>query len=97
MHSLCLGIGHGEGRADAALRANGAKQIGVVIALVGGLSRPRSASCPLANLAVFLSDPGLVLEPNLDRLALWDVGEMSFQRRWEVFLNAAIVSAFWPG
>ena len=54
-------IGQREGRSDAAGRTDRAEQIGVVVALVGGLSWPRSAPGPLADEAVLLADPGLVL------------------------------------
>ena len=97
LHRLGVGIGQGQGRADAARRADGAKEIGVFIALVGGLTRSRSTPRPLANLAVLLTDARFVLEPDLDRLVLWNVGEMRAQRGGEVFLNAAMVSGFWPG
>src|SRR5580693_3998550 len=46
---------------DAAGRADRAGQIGVGVALIGGLPWPRSAPGPLADKAVLLADPGLVL------------------------------------
>jgi hypothetical protein len=55
------GIGQRERGADPTGGANGAEQIGVVIALVGRLARSRSALGPLPNLTVLLADPGLVL------------------------------------
>ena len=61
LHHVGVGIGEREGRPDAAGRADGAEQIGVVIALVGGLPGPRSAPGPLPNPAVFLADAGLIL------------------------------------
>ena len=79
------------------MRADGAEQIGALVALIGRLPGPRAAPGPLPDEAVLLADPGLVLEPDLDRLALGKVGEVGLQRGGEVFLNAAIVSAFWPG
>ena len=85
LHRLGVGIGQGQGRADAARRTDGAEEIGVFITLVGMLTRSRSAPCPLANLAVLLADARFVLEPNLDRLALWNMGEMRVQRGREVF------------
>ena len=97
LHRLGICIGQCERRADATRRANSAKEIGVFIALVGGLARSCSASCPLANQAVLLPDARFVLEPDFDRLALWNVGEMRVQRGREVFLNVAMVSGFWPG
>ena len=97
LHRLGVGIGQSEGRPFAARRADGAKQIEVFITLVRGLTRPRSPPRPLTNLAVLLADARFVLKPDLDRLVLWDVGEMRAQRGREVFLNAAMVSGFWPG
>ena len=61
LHHVSVGMRQREGRADAAGRADRAEQIGVIIALVGGLPWPRSAPGPLANLAVLLTDAGLVL------------------------------------
>ena len=61
LHHVGVGMRKRERGADAPRRANGAEQIGVVIALVAGLARSRSAPGPLPNLAVLLADPGLVL------------------------------------
>src|SRR5215207_2418354 len=68
LHGLAVGIGHGEGRAGCARRADGAEQVGALVALVGGLARARAAPRPLAHEAVLLADAGLVLEPDLDGL-----------------------------
>lgn len=97
LHRCCVGVGHGERRAGSARRTNRPEQPGALITLVGGLARPRSASCPLADDSVLLTDPGLVLEPDLDRLSLGDANQMRVQRRSEVFLNASIVRASCPG
>ena len=61
LHHVGVGVGQRERGADAPRRADGAEQIGVVVALVGGLPWPRSAPGPLPNLAVLLADAGLVL------------------------------------
>jgi len=61
LHHVGVGIGQREGGADAAGGADGAEQVGVVIALVGRLARSRPALGPLPSLAVLLADPGLVL------------------------------------
>ena len=61
LHHVGVGVGQRQGRPDASRRADGAEQIDVVIALVSGLSWPRSAPGPLPNLAVLLADAGLVL------------------------------------
>ena len=88
LHHVGVGVGQHEGRPDAAGRADRAEQIGVVIALVGGLAGPRSAPGPLPNLAVLLADAGLVLKPDFDRRRLRQAFKMSLQRAREVFLNA---------
>jgi hypothetical protein len=91
LHHVGVGIGQREGRADAAGRADGAEQIGVVIALVGGLPWPRPAPGPLPNLAVLLADAGLVLKPDFDRRRLGQGAEMRLQRARKVFLNASMI------
>lgn len=95
----CVGIDEGQrkSRSFAARRADGAKEIEVFITLIGGLTRPRSPPSPLTDLSVFLADARFVLEPNLDRFALWDMGQMRVQRAREVFLNASMISGFCPG
>ncbi len=97
LHGLGVGIGERERRADAARRADGAEQIGVFVALVGWLAGSCPPPGPLPDDAVLLADPRLVLKPDLDGLVRRDMGEMRLQRLGEVFLNAAMVSAFWPG
>src|SRR4051812_34193652 len=67
LHGLCVDVRQGKPGASAARRANGAKQVGALVALVGGLTRSRTAPCPLPHQAVLLADPGFVLEPDLDR------------------------------
>ena len=91
LHHVGVGIGQGKGRADPAGGADRAEQIGVVIALVGGLPWPRSTPSPLPNLPILLADPGLILKPYLDRRRLRQAFEMSFQRAREVFLNASTI------
>jgi hypothetical protein len=61
LHGLGVGVGQGERGADASGWADGAEQVGVVVALVGRLARPRSASGLLSDLAVLLADAGFVL------------------------------------
>ena len=91
LHHVGVGIGQRQRRPDAAGGADGAEQIGVVIALVGGLPGPRSAPGPLPNLAVLLADAGLVLKPDFDRRRLGQTVEMSLQRAREVFLKASTI------
>ena len=84
LHGLGVGVGQGERGAGAARRADGAEQVGALVTLVGRLARPRAAPRPLPHEAVLLADAGLVLEPDLDRLAFGDVGQMRLQRGGEV-------------
>ena len=53
LHRLGVGVGQGERRADAVGGADGAEQVGVVVALIGGLARPGSASGPLTAKPFF--------------------------------------------
>ena len=46
LHHVGVGVGQRERGADASRRADGAEQIGVVIALVGRLAKSRSALGP---------------------------------------------------
>jgi hypothetical protein len=91
LHHVGVGIGQREGRSDPAGWADRAEQIGVVIALIGRLARPRSAPGPLSDLAVFLADAGLVLKPDFDGRRLRQSFEMSLQRAREVFLSASTI------
>ena len=97
LHGLSVGIWHGNRCASSTCRTYGAKEIGILIALIGRLAGPRSAPAPLADDAILLTDAGLVLEPYLHRRFLWQVSEMGTQRLGEVFLNAAMVSTSCPG
>ena len=91
LHHVGVGIGQSQRGSYAPRRTDGAEQIGVVVALIGGLSRPCSLPRPLADQAVLLADPGLILEPDFDRRRLWDAFEMHLQRAREVFLNASTI------
>ncbi len=91
LHGVRVGEGQSQSCSRAARRTDRTEQVGALVALVGGLARPRSAPGPLAHEAVLLADPGLVLEPELDRLSLGDAGQVGAQGGGEVFLNASIV------
>ena len=97
LHHVGVGIGQRQRRPDAAGGADGAEQIGVVIALVGGLPWPRSAPGPLPNLAVLLADAGLVFKPDFNRRRFGQAFEMSLQRAREVFLNASTIRSSCAG
>jgi hypothetical protein len=63
LHGLSVGIWHGNRCASSTCRTYGAKEIGILIALIGRLAGPRSTPAPLADDAILLTDAGLVLEP----------------------------------
>src|SRR5215204_5392696 len=54
------------------------------MASVAAYGLARAAPRPLPYEAVLLADTGLVLEPDLDRLAFRQTGAMSVQRRGEI-------------
>jgi hypothetical protein len=91
LHHVGVGIGKRQGRSDAPCWTDCSEQIGVVVALIGGLPWPRSAPGPLADKTVLLSNPGLVLEPYFHRRRLGDAFQMSPQRAREVFLNPSTI------
>src|ERR1700716_818785 len=78
---------------DATPRTGRAEQIGPVVALVVRRAGPRSTLGPNAGQRTLLADPGLILEPDFDRLALGRGGEPPRDCRGEVFLNASWASS----
>jgi hypothetical protein len=93
LHGEGIGIGQRQAGTFTLCRADGAEQIDVLIALICGLPWPGPTLCPEPDNPVILAYARLVLEPDLDRLPLGKVADMSLQRPGEVFLNAAIVAA----
>ncbi len=85
LHGLRVGEGQRQPGCYATRRADGAEQIGALVALVGRLTGPRAAPGPLPHDAILLADAGFVLEPDLDRLTFGQVGQMGAQRAREVF------------
>ena len=97
LHGIRVGERKRQRGACATGRTDRAEEIRALIALVGGLAWPRSSSCPLPYEAVLLADPRLVLEPDLDGLALRNASQVGAQRSGEVFLNTSIVLASCAG
>jgi len=89
LHGAGVGEGQHEGGALAPPGTDRAEQIGVRVALVGGQARARSRLRPDPRAAVLLSQPGLVLEPDLDPLGLGQTGYVGCERAGEVFLKAS--------
>src|SRR5260370_36958300 len=76
-------------------RTDRAEDIGRAGALIVWRRGPRSAPRPSPGDLVLLTDPGLVLEPDLYRLARRVALGDLVEARGEVFLNAARASASW--
>src|SRR4051812_50104871 len=74
LHRLAVGVGHGERRAGAARRADGAEQVGAFVALIGGLAWGRAAPRPLPPQGGLLGRAGFVPGPDLHPLSLWEGG-----------------------
>ena len=97
LHHLCIGVGKRQRRAFALGGTDRAEEIGVPVALVGGLTRTRSAPRPWPHEAVLLTNAGFVLKPDLDRRSRRQVIEMSVQRLRKVFLKASTIRASCAG
>jgi hypothetical protein len=88
LHGMGIGAWHHDGGAGPPRRADGAEDIGTLIALVGRLARPASLAGPQSDDAVLLTQPCLVLPPNLDLRGAPNVTQVGGKRACEVFLNA---------
>ena len=87
LHGARVGEGEHEGGALGCHGTDGAEQVGVGVALVGGQAWACSFLRPDPRAAVLLSQPGLVLEPYLDPLRLGQTGYVSRQRARESFFE----------
>lgn len=85
LHHVRIGEGQRQRRALALRRADRAEEIGVLVALIGGLTWTRPPLRPLAHKAVLLADTGFILEPDFDGRLLRQFGKMRVQHRLEVF------------
>ncbi len=90
LHGAGVGEGEHEGGALGPHGADGAEQVGVGVALIGGQAWPGTPLRPNSHTAVLLSQSGLVLEPDFDPLGLGQIGYVGRQRAGEVFLNASM-------
>lgn len=95
MHGHGFGVGgrQDERRRGAALRTDGAKDVGPLVALVVRRARPRSAPGPNARQRALLADTRFILEPDFERLAAGMVGQFRRDRGGEVFLKASCASS----
>ncbi len=88
-HGLGVGAWHDEGGTDAPGRADGTEDVGRLVARIAHGTGPRAAPCPQARQGSFLTDPGLILEPDLDALAPDAGRERRGDPVGEVFLNVS--------
>src|SRR4051794_6875717 len=84
-----VGIRQDQGGADGALRADRAERVGPGVAAVAGRPGPGAATRPDPGQRALLADAGLVLKPDLDRLAAGVLGQRLAYQLGEAFLNAA--------
>src|SRR6195952_2321819 len=84
---------HHQARADAALRTDGTEQVGRGVARVLHGARARASARPDVGQRALLADPGLVLEPDLKRLAAGFLGDHLRDPRGEGFLKSAWAAA----
>ena len=87
VHLYGAGVGEGqhEGGAFGAHGADRAEQVGVGVSLIGGQGWACSSLRPDPRAAVLLSQPVLVLEPDLDPLGRGQTGYVSRQGAGKVF------------
>jgi len=96
-HQLGADGGQHEGSAGRARRAHGTENVGPVMALIARCRRPGAAARPDPRQRPLLADPGLVLEPDFERLAGGGVRQAFADPGGEVFLNACWAAASFFG
>jgi len=68
-HGFGVDLGQHQGSPGAALRTNGAEEIGRAMPGIAGCGGPRATPCPKAGERSLLADPGFVLPPDLEGFA----------------------------
>ena len=90
LHRPCVGAGQHDRCTGIAAGADGAEQIGILVALIGWKSWAGALSGPDAGATILLAKPGFVLEPDFYRGTRWQMAYVGLQDSGEVFLNASI-------
>ena len=90
LHGLGVSERQGKRGTGAAGGTDGAERTGRLIALIGGQAWPCASPGPDPGLPVLLTDPGFVLEPDLDGLMFRHIAQLCGERGGEVFLNVSI-------
>jgi hypothetical protein len=94
-HRFSVAERQDEAGCNAACWTDRTEDVGRARPLVVRRRGPGAAPRPSSGDLVLLPDPGLVLEPNLYRLARRILLRDRVQARGEVFLNASSASGFW--
>ena len=68
VHALCVGSGHDDRGARATRRTDRTEDVGRITPVIFDHRRAGSLRRPDVGMAALLSDPGFILEPDLDRL-----------------------------
>ena len=97
LHGVGVGLGEHQSGPRSPFRADGAEQVGVLVALISWEDWPRAPSGPDANPSVLLPKPRLILEPDLNGRGFRQVAYVGGKRGGEVFLNSSITRPSWPG
>src|SRR4051794_2530471 len=88
-----VGVGQDEGGTDGPLRTDRPEQVGPGVAAVAGRPGPGAAPRPDPGQRALLADAGLILEPDLDRLAAGVLGQRLAYQLGEAFLNASCAAS----
>ena len=92
LHSLAVAGREHECGTGSALRADRAEQVGGLGALIMRSAGARAPSGPAVGQLIFLSDPHLILEPDLYRSTGRELRADFRQAGGKVFLNACMAS-----
>ena len=94
LHGLGVAAWQDQGRADAPIGTNGAKDPGRHCSLIHGRSGPGSPFRPAPRDLGFLSNPGFVLPPDLYRGVERERGADFRHFGGEVFLKSSMANSF---
>ena len=89
VHGLAVSVRQDESGTDGTLGADSTEQVGPFVSAVARGPGSRADTSPDAGERALLSDAGLVLEPDLDRLVVGVVGQRLGYQGCEVFLKAS--------
>ena len=97
VHRLGVRGRHDDCGSDATFRADRAKDVGTVMAVVADHGRPRADRRPDVGVRSLLADAGLVLKPDLDGCARGAAAQRLPQQGTEVFLKASSAAGSFLG